>query len=304
MKRPAEQSNKNWIDYFCDALWLEDGLSANTLDSYRRDLHSFMKWLENDVAGASLIDVEGQTLLRYVAFCFSQGKQARTMARHLSVLRRFYQFLRREGRVESDPTLNVASPKIGRKLPSILVEDEVVSLIEAPNINTDLGLRDRAMLEVLYGSGLRVSELVQLKMAQINLIDGLIRTIGKGAKERVVPMGEPCVDWVKNYINASRPRVLRGRLSDFVFVTNRGTAMSRQSFWNIVQRYVQIAGIKKRVSPHTIRHAFATHLLNHGADLRSVQLLLGHSDLSTTQIYTHIAKERLKNIHQQHHPRG
>ncbi len=200
--------------------------------------------------------------------------------------------------------MNVASPKIGRKLPSILVEDEVISLIEAPNINTDLGLRDRAMLEVLYGSGLRVSELVQLKMAQINLTDGLIRTIGKGAKERVVPMGEPCVDWVKNYINASRPRVLRGRLSDFVFVTNRGTAMSRQSFWNIVQRYVQIAGIKKRVSPHTIRHAFATHLLNHGADLRSVQLLLGHSDLSTTQIYTHIAKERLKNIHQQHHPRG
>jgi integrase/recombinase XerD len=200
--------------------------------------------------------------------------------------------------------LNVEAPKITRGLPAVLIEDEVTRLIESPDTRSPIGLRDRSMLETLYSSGLRVSELVPLNLNQINLSDGVVRVLGKGAKERVLPLGEEAVDWIARYLEASRPALLSGRLSDAVFVTKLGSSMSRQAFWNLIQKYVLVCDIKKQVSPHTLRHAFATHLLNHGADLRSVQLLLGHSDVSTTQIYTHVARERLKNLHQQHHPRG
>jgi integrase/recombinase XerD len=219
-------------------------------------------------------------------------------------LKRFYQFFVREGRLQLDPTLNIEAPKITRGLPSILVEEDVTRLIESPDPTTPTGLRNRAMLETLYSSGLRVSELVPLKLNQVNLLDGVIRVLGKGSKERVLPLGEEAVDWLTRYVQSGRAIILSQKLSDAIFVTNRGTSMSRQAFWNLIQKYVVISGIKKKVSPHTLRHAFATHLLNNGADLRSVQLLLGHSDVSTTQIYTHVARERLKQLHQQHHPRG
>jgi integrase/recombinase XerD len=220
------------------------------------------------------------------------------------VLKRFYQFLLREGKLRVDPSLNVEAPKITRGLPAVLIEDEVTRLIESPDTRNPIGLRDRSMLETLYSSGLRVSELVPLNLNQINLSDGVVRVLGKGAKERVLPLGEEAVDWIARYLEDGRPALLSGRLSDAVFVTKLGSSMSRQAFWNLIKKYVLVSDIKKQVSPHTLRHAFATHLLNHGADLRSVQLLLGHSDVSTTQIYTHVARERLKNLHQQHHPRG
>lgn len=292
------------VDYFSDSLWLEDGLSKNTLDSYRRDLHLFSVWLRETQDVSNLLKVSNEHILGYLAYCFDCGKKPRTTARCLSVLKRFYQFLLREGKLRVDPTLNVEAPKIMKGLPSVLIEEEVSRLIESPEIITPIGLRDRSMLETLYSSGLRVSELVPLKLNQLNLSDGVVRVLGKGAKERVLPLGEEAVDWIVRYLEDGRPSLLSGRLSDAVFVTNRGSSMSRQAFWNLIQKYVLISGIKKQVSPHTLRHAFATHLLNHGADLRSVQLLLGHSDVSTTQIYTHVARERLKNLHQQHHPRG
>jgi len=248
----------------------------------------------------SLSKVSNEHILGYLAYCFDCGKKPRTTARCLSVLKRFYQFLLREGKLRVDPSLNVEAPKITRGLPSVLIEDEVTRLIESPDIRSPIGLRDRSMLETLYSSGLRVSELVPLKLNQVNLSDGMVRVLGKGAKERVLPLGEEAVDWIVRYLAEGRPALLSGRLSDAVFVTNRGSSMSRQAFWNLIQKYVLVSGIKKQVSPHTLRHAFATHLLNHGADLRSVQLLLGHSDVSTTQIYTHVARERLKNLHQQH----
>ena len=292
------------VDYFSDSLWLEDGLSKNTLDSYRRDLHLFSVWLRETQDVSNLLKVSNEHILGYLAYCFDCGKKPRTTARCLSVLKRFYQFSLREGKLRVDPTLNVEAPKIMKGLPSVLIEEEVARLIESPEIITPIGLRDRSMLETLYSSGLRVSELVPLKLNQLNLSDGVVRVLGKGAKERVLPLGEEAVDWIVRYLEDGRPSLLSGRLSDAVFVTNRGSSMSRQAFWNLIQKYVLISGIKKQVSPHTLRHAFATHLLNHGADLRSVQLLLGHSDVSTTQIYTHVARERLKNLHQQHHPRG
>jgi len=300
----GSQNNVKTVDYFADSLWLEDGLSKNTLDSYRRDLHLFSVWLLETQNIASLSKVSNEHILGYLAYCFDCGKKPRTTARCLSVLKRFYQFLLREGKLRVDPSLNVEAPKITRGLPSVLMEDEVTRLIESPDIRSPIGLRDRSMLETLYSSGLRVSELVPLKLNQVNLSDGMVRVLGKGAKERVLPLGEEAVDWIVRYLAEGRPALLSGRLSDAVFVTNRGSSMSRQAFWNLIQKYVLVSGIKKQVSPHTLRHAFATHLLNHGADLRSVQLLLGHSDVSTTQIYTHVARERLKNLHQQHHPRG
>ncbi|OUT76583.1 MAG: site-specific tyrosine recombinase XerD [Betaproteobacteria bacterium TMED22] len=292
------------VDYFSDSLWLEDGLSKNTLDSYRRDLNLFSVWLKDKQGVASLLKVSNEHILAYLAYCFDCGKKPRTAARCLSVLKRFYQFMVREGKLRVDPSLNAEAPKITRGLPSVLIEDEVARLIESPDIRIPIGLRDRSMLETLYSSGLRVSELVPLKLNQLNLSDGVVRVLGKGAKERVLPLGEEAVDWIVRYLEEGRPALLSGRLSDAVFVTNRGSFMSRQAFWNLIQKYVLVSGIKKKVSPHTLRHAFATHLLNHGADLRSVQLLLGHADVSTTQIYTHVARERLKNLHQQHHPRG
>ncbi|MDA0360675.1 MAG: site-specific tyrosine recombinase XerD [Proteobacteria bacterium] len=300
----GSQNNVKTVDYFADSLWLEDGLSKNTLDSYRRDLYLFSVWLSETQNITSLSKVSNEHILGYLAYCFDCGKKPRTTARCLSVLKRFYQFLLREGKLRVDPSLNVEAPKITRGLPSVLIEDEVTRLIESPDIRSPIGLRDRSMLETLYSSGLRVSELVPLKLNQVNLSDGMVRVLGKGAKERVLPLGEEAVDWIVRYLAEGRPALLSGRLSDAVFVTNRGSSMSRQAFWNLIQKYVLVSGIKKQVSPHTLRHAFATHLLNHGADLRSVQLLLGHSDVSTTQIYTHVARERLKNLHQQHHPRG
>ncbi len=300
----GSQNNVKTVDYFADSLWLEDGLSKNTLDNYRRDLHLFSVWLSETQNITSLSKVSNEHILGYLAYCFDCGKKPRTTARCLSVLKRFYQFLLREGKLRVDPSLNVEAPKITRGLPSVLIEDEVTRLIESPDIRSPIGLRDRSMLETLYSSGLRVSELVPLKLNQVNLSDGMVRVLGKGAKERVLPLGEEAVDWIVRYLAEGRPALLSGRLSDAVFVTNRGSSMSRQAFWNLIQKYVLVSGIKKQVSPHTLRHAFATHLLNHGADLRSVQLLLGHSDVSTTQIYTHVARERLKNLHQQHHPRG
>ena len=299
----AEQNEKS-IDYFSDSLWLEDGLSRNTLESYRRDLHLFSVWLIRKTNVRDLLIVKNEHILSYLAYCFDCNKKPRTTARCFSVLKRFYQFFVREGRLQLDPTLNIEAPKITRGLPSILVEEDVTRLIESPDPTTPTGLRNRAMLETLYSSGLRVSELVPLKLNQVNLLDGVIRVLGKGSKERVLPLGEEAVDWLTRYVQSGRAIILSQKLSDAIFVTNRGTSMSRQAFWNLIQKYVVISGIKKKVSPHTLRHAFATHLLNNGADLRSVQLLLGHSDVSTTQIYTHVARERLKQLHQQHHPRG
>ena len=297
-------SNNEIIDGFCDAIWLEDGLAKNTLASYRADLIIFERWLEANGREKSLLEVTRQDILAYLADAFSQSKKPRTSARLLSTLKRLYQFLLREGSVKEDPTLKIRSPKIPKNIPQSLIEIDVDKILEAPNTDSPMGIRDRAMLEVLYGSGLRVSELVSIRMNQINLSEGVIRVVGKGSKERVIPIGEPARDWVGKYLEISRPVILGRGISDTLFVTNRHQGMSRQAFWNLIRKYVFVAGVKKKVSPHTLRHAFATHLLNHGADLRVVQLLLGHANVSTTQIYTHVAKERLKSLHEKHHPRG
>jgi integrase/recombinase XerD len=291
------------LDGFCDALWLEDGLSRSTLEAYRRDLRQFAQWLRHS-ASKSLLEAERADVLAYLGYRFRRDAKPRSAARLLSSLRRFYRFLLREGRVKADPTLQVDSPKLPRALPKTLTEDDVEALIGAPDPSTVLGLRDRAMLETLYASGLRVSELVGLAVSQANLDAGVIRTIGKGAKERLVPLGEEASHWIRRYVSESRQALLRGRAANALFVTTRARPMTRQAFWNLVRRYARAAGIAKPMSPHTLRHAFATHLLNHGADLRVVQMLLGHSDISTTQIYTHVARERLKQLHGQHHPRG
>jgi integrase/recombinase XerD len=226
------------------------------------------------------------------------------VSRLIASLRRFYRFSLRENRIAVDPTLQIESPKLPRSLPKSLSEDDVVALLNAPNLNDSIGLRDRAMLEILYASGLRVSELVELKVTEVSLSEGVVRVTGKGSKTRLVPMGEVAVDWISRYLNEARPVILEKRLSDSLFVTQRGGSMTRQAFWYLIKRYALLAGIHKAMSPHVLRHAFATHLLNHGADLRVVQMLLGHSDISTTQIYTHVARERLKQLHTAHHPRG
>jgi integrase/recombinase XerD len=291
------------LDEFCDALWLEDGLSRNTLESYRRDLHQFAQWLQHS-RSRSVLDADRADLLAYLGYRFRRDAKPRSAARLLSSLKRFYRFLLREGRVKADPTLQVDSPKLPRALPKTLTEQDVESLLSAPDTSTALGLRDRAMLETLYASGLRVSELVGLAVSQVNLNGGVIRVMGKGAKERLVPLGDEALHWIRRYLGDSRQALVRGRSASALFVTARARPMTRQAFWNLVSRYTRAAGIGKRISPHTLRHAFATHLLNHGADLRVVQMLLGHSDISTTQIYTHVARERLKQLHAQHHPRG
>lgn len=291
------------LDEFCDALWLEDGLSRNTLESYRRDLRQFAHWLQQS-RSTSVFDAERADLLAYLGYRFRREAKPRSAARLLSSLKRFYRFLLREGRVKADPTLQVESPKLPRALPRTLTEDDVEALIGTPDPSRTLGLRDRAMLETLYASGLRVSELVGLAVSQVNLNGGVIRIIGKGAKERLVPLGEEALHWIRRYVCEARQALLRGRPANALFVTARARPMTRQAFWNLVKRYARAAGISKPISPHTLRHAFATHLLNHGADLRVVQMLLGHSDISTTQIYTHVARERLKRLHAQHHPRG
>jgi len=303
--RVSEQ-NAAILDEFFDALWLEDGLSRNTLQSYRNDLQLFADWLskQSQKNRESLIDATHSDLLEFLASRVSDKVKASTTSRELSSMKRFYRYLLRQGKISTDPSLNIETPKLLRNLPESLTEAEVELLLNAPDLNTSLGLRDRAMLEVLYASGLRVSELINLKYSQVSQDMGVVRVMGKGRKERLTPLGEESLDWLSRYTRQSRPLLLQGIVTDTVFVTSRGGAMTRQAFWYLIKRHAQTVGIKKHLSPHTLRHAFATHLLNHGADLRVVQLLLGHADISTTQIYTHIASERLKLLHSKHHPRG
>ena len=290
------------LDSFIDHLWLEDGLSKNTLVSYRLDLAQFAEWLR-ETAGKPLVAAAQADIQQYLAVRFPTSKP-RSISRLIASLRRFFRYCMREGKVSADPTEQIDSPKLPRALPKSLNEEEVEALLKAPAIDEPLGLRDRAMLEILYAGGLRVSELVGLKVTEVSLSEGVIRVTGKGSKTRLVPMGELAVEWTARYLKESRPEILQKRLSDSLFVTQRGSAMTRQAFWYLIKRYALSAGIHKPLSPHTLRHAFATHLLNHGADLRVVQMLLGHADISTTQIYTHVARERLKQLHSLHHPRG
>ena len=291
------------VEKFLDSLWLEKGLSDNTLKAYRYDLDSFAAWVADHEK--SLITVSREDLMSYLSDRMSKGLQARSTARSLSCLRALYRYLLREKKVKDDPTLRVENPKLGRPLPGTLSEQDIEKLLAAPNIETALGLRDRTMLEVLYACGLRVSELTGLRLSEVNLRQGVIRIIGKGSKERLVPMGEEAITWLTRYLAEARVELLKKNLNqDIIFPSNRGVQMTRQTFWHRIKAHAKTADIQKKLSPHTLRHAFATHLLNHGADLRVVQLLLGHSDLSTTQIYTHVAQQRLKELHQQHHPRG
>ena len=290
------------VDRFLDAIWMERGLSANTLGAYRADLLALQRWLAQ--RDASLIYATRADLLAFMANRAKEGAKPRSTARQLSSFRRFYRFLLREGVIKEDPTLKIDMPKIGRSLPKSLSESEVEALLQAPDISDPLGHRDRAMLEVLYATGLRVSELINLDQGQINLNQGVLRIRGKGDRERLIPLGEEAQRWLRDFINAARGEILLERQSEYLFPTRRGDRMTRQAFWHIIKRYARKAGIQARLSPHTLRHAFATHLLNNGADLRVVQMLLGHSDLSTTQIYTHVARERMKELHAQHHPRG
>ena len=291
------------IERFLDAIWMESGLSEHTLAAYRNDLRGFALWLAAGV-DVRLTAASREHLSAYLAHRHSTGNKARSTARLLSSLRRFYRHLVRENRLQDDPSARIDSPKLGRPLPKSLSEAQVDALLAAPDPEQPLGLRDRAMLEVLYACGLRVSELVGLTVEQLNLRQGVVRVLGKGSKERLVPLGEEAMNWLQTYISEARPALLRKQVSDFVFPGRGGEAMTRQAFWYRIKDYARKAEIRTSLSPHTLRHAFATHLVNHGADLRVVQLLLGHSDLSTTQIYTHVARERLRELHAQHHPRG
>jgi integrase/recombinase XerD len=287
------------LDRFIDALWLEDGLAANSLAAYRRDLRHLAAWL----GGRDLLAAEAADLQGYFAATFSSSR-ASTANRRLAALRRLYRWALREGLIAADPTLGLAAAKAPPRFPHALTEAQVEALLAAPEPSSALGLRDRAMLELLYATGLRVSELVGLTVAQVSLADGLVRVTGKGQKERVVPVGEEARAWLERYAAQARPELLHGRSADALFVTRRGAAMTRQMFWKLIRRYALRADIRAPLSPHGLRHAFATHLLNHGADLRVVQMLLGHADISTTQIYTHVARERLQALHARHHPRG
>lgn len=298
----VKSEDQSLIELFLDSLWVERGVSDHTLTAYGSDLQGVAVALNKQNKG--LCSAARDNLLDYLAQRVQQGVSPRTTARLLSSMRRFYQYLLREGRVDQDPTAQIDAPKLGRPLPKSLTEDDVEALLDAPDIGAALGLRDRSMLELLYASGLRVSELVGLKLSEVSMAQGVVRIFGKGGKERLVPMGEECLDWLQRYKDEARAELLSGKISDAVFVTRRGDAMTRQAFWYLIKRYALQAGIDTSLSPHTMRHAFATHLLNHGADLRVLQMLLGHSDLSTTQIYTHVARERLKSLHAEHHPRG
>lgn len=298
----SDNEHPAYLNAFLDAMWLESGLSQHTIAAYKRDLLGFADWLANH--DVTLVAATKEDILKYQAKRLAEGRKARSEARLLSSLRRFYRYLCREQIRGSDPTGQIESPRLGRPLPDGLTEQEVEDLLAEPNSAEPLGLRDRTMLELLYATGLRVSELVGLQLEQVNLRQGLVRCIGKGNKERLVPLGEIAMEWLQRYMLESRPQLLSGKVTDDLFPTRRGKAMTRQAFWYLIKRYAKQAQIEKALSPHTLRHAFATHLLNHGADLRVVQLLLGHADLSTTQIYTHIARERLKTLHGAHHPRG
>ena len=298
----AMQRSAAVIDRFLDGLWLEDGLAKNSLAAYRRDLTLFAAWLSEaqarDLAESRASDVQGYMLARHA------GSKATSANRRLAVFRRFYRWGLRERLVTEDPTLKLRPARQAMRVPKTLTEGQVDALLAAPLVESPLGARDRAMLELMYASGLRVSELVELKLVNLSLADGVVRVMGKGSKERLVPFGDEARRWLEAWLAGARADVLEGRRSDALFVTVRAAAMSRQMFWNLVKKYALAAGIRNPMSPHTLRHAFATHLLNHGADLRAVQLLLGHADISTTTIYTHVARERLRQLHAKHHPRG
>jgi len=291
------------IEGFADILWMERGLSANTLSAYQSDLRAFTLWLGRE-RGHGLAEASRIDLLDYLAVLSLAGRKPRSAARLVSCLRQFYQHLLRQGLIAEDPSARLDAPKLGRPLPKTLTEAEVDALLTAPPTDDPRGQRDRTMLEVLYATGLRVTELVTLTPQSVSLVQGVVRVVGKGDKERLVPLGEEAVAWLDRYLAAARPDILQGRVCGYLFPTSRSCCMTRQAFWLLIKRYALEAGISKTLSPHTLRHAFATHLLNHGADLRVVQMLLGHSDLSTTQIYTHVARERLKQVHARHHPRA
>jgi integrase/recombinase XerD len=297
------RTSADLIDAFCDQVWLQDGLAASSLASYRRDLAAWAAWL--DGRGGGLLAAKRDDVETWLADQFRARAKATSIGRRLSSLRRFYALQLQQGTLTKDPTLRVQAPKLPRRLPKSLSEAQVEALLAAPATGTTLGLRDRAMLETLYATGLRVSELTGLKLAQVSLDMGVVRVLGKGSKERLVPLGEEAIDWLKRYLATARVGLAGTAKSDAMFVTARGGPMTRQAFWGLVKRYAVKAGLAPAaLSPHVLRHAFATHLLNHGADLRVVQLLLGHADITTTTIYTHVARERLKALHAQHHPRG
>jgi integrase/recombinase XerD len=287
---------------FLDAVWMERGLSANTLAAYRADLTALTRWLAE--RGTPIASTTRPDLLAFIAWRVESGARPRSTARQLSSFRRFFRYMVQAGQLRDDPTAQIAMPKIGRSLPKSLTEEEVEALLSAPLVTDPLGHRDRTMLEVLYATGLRVSELVNLKYSAVNMNQGVLRVTGKGNRDRLIPLGEEAVRWLKDFMVSARNEILLERSTEYLFPTRRGDRMTRQAFWHIIKRYARKSSIDKDLSPHTLRHAFATHLLNHGADLRVVQMLLGHSDLSTTQIYTHVARERLKEMHSQHHPRG
>lgn len=297
----ALDASLNAIDTFCDAMWLEHGLSRNTLDAYRRDLRLYAQWLARERERA-LDATREDDLFAYSAA--RKDDKSTSANRRLSVFRRYYGWALRERRVQGDPTVRIRSAKQAPRFPSTLSEAQVEALLGAPDVATPLGLRDRTMLELMYASGLRVTELVTLKTVEVGLNEGVVRVLGKGSKERLIPFGEEAHAWIERYLRESRPALLGARTTDALFVTARAEGMTRQQFWHIIKRHAAAAGVHAPLSPHTMRHAFATHLLNHGADLRVVQLLLGHSDISTTQIYTHVARERLRVLHAKHHPRG
>ncbi len=297
-------NNAELLDEFSDTLWLEDGLSRNTLDSYRRDLNKFADWLQAHQV-ESILQTSHAHIQGYIADLFVvQKAKASSTGRSLSSLKRLFRYLLRQNKITVDPTLQIDTPKLPRNLPKTLTEPDVEQLLAAPDCQTPLGLRDRTMFEVLYATGLRVSELVELHIGQVSMDMGIVRVTGKGNKERLVPLGEEALDWLARYMQDARGVLLGGQITDDLFVTARGESMTRQMFWYLIKKHARHGGVDKPLSPHTLRHAFATHLLNHGADLRVVQMLLGHADISTTQIYTHVARERLKQLHAKHHPRG
>ncbi len=291
------------IERYIDAMWMEKGLSDNTLNSYRRDLRQFNDWLAK-YKKSTVLRADRADLQAYLGARLQQGQSQRSTARFMSCVRGFYRYLLREGRVTVDPTLDVDSPRLGRPLPKSLSEQDVEKLLQAPDLEDPLEFRDRTMLELLYACGLRVTELTTLRLVQVSLNQGVVRVFGKGSKERLVPMGEEALLWLQRYLAGPRAELLRGLPCDVMFPSRRGSQMTRQAFWYRIKIYARRAGISRELSPHTLRHAFATHLLNHGADLRVVQMLLGHSDLTTTQIYTHVAKQRMQELHARHHPRG
>lgn len=296
------KDNEVLIELFLDSIWAERGLSQNTMQGYRYDLLQLAGHLHRN--DSSLVSASREDLLNFLASRVQKGRSPRSLSRYLSGIRQFYQWSMREGRVHKDPSALIESPRLGRGLPKALSEQQVVALLEAPDVDSPLGLRDRTMLEMMYATGLRVSELVGLQFTDLNMNQGVVRVMGKGGKERLVPLGEEALSWLQRYLTTGRPALMGSADCPHVFVTSRKAGMTRQAFWHAIKRCAQLASINQPVSPHMLRHSFATHLLNHGADLRVVQLLLGHSDLSTTQIYTHIARDGLKNLHSKHHPRG